>query len=300
MEPFPNRNENMLPQVLYMENGAMEKHQGRDLQQKTVKGKIVEYLWYLKKKGRKDVTLDQVRRRLNKLLSKGVDLLHPEEVKGFLCKQDQWSDRTKAIEVSIYGEFLKYHKIAWDPPEYKPQQKAITMPTEEELEQLICGSGNRLSVLLLILKETACRVGEAAILEWTDINFKRRRVSVTSEKGGNPRILPLSERMIDILQRFPKRSEKIFAATKDAIKSNYYQQRIKLTMKLGNPRLRKIRLHDFRHWKLTEVHHDTKSLLMLCSLPDIKISNLQCYTFTWIIRFIIVECQSFMLLLLGL
>ena len=50
MEPFPegNWNENMLPQVLNMEKTTMEKHQGGNLQQ-SIKGKIVDYLWYLEK-----------------------------------------------------------------------------------------------------------------------------------------------------------------------------------------------------------------------------------------------------------
>jgi integrase len=35
--------------------------------------------------------------------------------------------------------------------------------------------------------------------------------------------------------------------------SIYYQQRLKIARKTGNPRLLKIGLHDFRHWKLTQI-----------------------------------------------
>ena len=108
-----------------------------------VEGKIIHYLWYLKKKGRLEITLDSVNRRLNQL-SRNVDLLDPEAVKDFLSTQDKWSNRTKAIDASIYGGFLKFHRIPWEPPEYKPERKPVFIPTKEELDQLISGTGKRL------------------------------------------------------------------------------------------------------------------------------------------------------------
>lgn len=219
------------------------------------KGKIIDYLWYLKKKGRLEITLDSVNGRLNQL-SRNVDLLDPEAVKDFLSTQDKWSNRTKAIDASIYAGFLKFHRIPWEPPEYKPERKPVFIPTKEELDQLISGTGKRLSVFLQLLEETGMRYGEAAKLKWTDIDFQRRLVSVTTEKGGNPRILPISNRMLEMLSNLKKRAERIFDATDSSISSNYYQQRLKLARKLGNPRLLKIGFHTFRHWKLTMVAHE--------------------------------------------
>ncbi|MEM2281847.1 MAG: tyrosine-type recombinase/integrase [Candidatus Bathyarchaeia archaeon] len=43
-----------------------------------------------------------------------------------------------------------------------------------------------------LLKETDMRVGEALALKWEDIDFERRTVHITAEKGSLPRILPLS------------------------------------------------------------------------------------------------------------
>ena len=219
------------------------------------KGKIIDYLWYLKKKGRLEITLDSVNGRLNQL-SRNVDLLDPEAVKDFLSTQDKWSNRTKAIDASIYAGFLKFHRIPWEPPEYKPERKPVFIPTKEELDQLISGTGKRLSVFLQLLEETGMRYGEAAKLKWTDIDFQRRLVPVTTEKGGNPRILPISNRMLEMLSNLKKRAERIFDATDSSISSNYYQQRLKLARKLGNPRLLKIGFHTFRHWKLTMVAHE--------------------------------------------
>ncbi|MHA1711039.1 MAG: hypothetical protein ACTSUS_03070 [Candidatus Freyarchaeota archaeon] len=40
-------------------------------------------------------------------------------------------------------------------------------PIEEEIDQLIAGSGKKLSVFLQLLKETGMRCAEAIRLEWT-------------------------------------------------------------------------------------------------------------------------------------
>lgn len=51
-------------------------------------------------------------------------------------------------------------------------------------------------------------------------------------------------------------------ATDSSISSNYYQQRLKLARKLGNPRLLKIGFHTFRHWKLAMVVHEFRGSLL--------------------------------------
>ncbi len=57
----------------------------------------------------------------------------------------------------------------------------ITM--EEETNQLIVGCGRRTATLLQLLKETGVRVGEATKLKWTNVDFERKVVRVTPEKG---------------------------------------------------------------------------------------------------------------------
>jgi integrase len=217
------------------------------------KGRIVEYLWYLTKKGRSEATLDAVNRRLSQLMRAGLNLLNPEEVSSFLSKQNCWSNRTKACDVSIYSGFLRFHKVAWDPPEYKTQRKPYVLPHEEDLEQLINAAGRRLSPFLLVLKETAARKSEAAQLRWENVDLDRKLVSIAPKKGGNPRTLPISDRLAEVLRCQNRGTERVFNATLSSISSNYYQQRKKIARKTGNPRLLQIGLHDFRHWKLTQV-----------------------------------------------
>ncbi|MEM1589912.1 MAG: tyrosine-type recombinase/integrase [Candidatus Bathyarchaeia archaeon] len=66
------------------------------------------------------------------------------------------------------------------------------MSTEQEVDLLIANTSKTISALLQLLKETDMRVGEALALKWEDIDFERRTVHITAEKGSLPRILPLS------------------------------------------------------------------------------------------------------------
>ena len=102
------------------------------------------------------------------------------------------------------------------------------------------------------------RCGEAAKLKWVDVDFERRTVSARPEKGSDPRILPISDKVAEILKSEPKESERVSPATLNAISSNFYLQRKAIARKLGNPRLLGIRFHHLRHWKGTTGNHKTK------------------------------------------
>jgi integrase len=45
--------------------------------------------------------------------------------------------------------------------------------------------------------------------------------------------------------------------------TTFYTQRKRLAHKLGNPRIRKIGFHTFRHWKATMLYHETKDPLLV-------------------------------------
>jgi integrase len=62
-----------------------------------------------------------------------------------------------------------------------------------------------MAALLQFLKETGARIGEALRLKWTDLDFERRVVSITPEKGSKPRILPISEKLIGMINILPRK-----------------------------------------------------------------------------------------------
>jgi integrase/recombinase XerD len=117
------------------------------------------------------------------------------------------------------------------------------------------------------------RYGEAARLKWTDVDLKRRQITISAEKHGDTRILPISEKLVEMLEIVLKTSERVFPSTKSAISSNFYQQRRKIARKLGNPRLLKVGFHSFRHWKGTNARHnglDVLDIQVLLGHRDVK------------------------------
>ena len=69
--------------------------------------------------------------------------------------------------------------------------------------------------------------------------------------------------MLNVLPK--KYSEKIFSSL-SSLSSNYHGTRKHLIHKLQNPRLKKITLHTFRHWKATMYYHQTKEVLKVQKL----------------------------------
>ena len=223
-----------------------------------VKGKILEYLWHLKKLGRKETTIKGYGKILN-TLAKQTNILNPEAVLEFLAKAPV-NETTKHDYAKTLNNFYRYLGISWQIPSYKPLQKIPFIPTEQEIDMLIANTSKTVSALLQLLKETGMRVGEALALKWTDIDFERKTVRITAEKNSLPRILPLSDKCLSMLNRLPKKSEKIFPS-KPSFDSRFYTQRKRIAHKLCNPRLLKIGFHTLRHWKGTMEYHKTKDIV---------------------------------------
>jgi integrase len=228
----------------------------------TAKGKIIEFIWYLKNNGYSKATIRSYGKILNQLCQLGADLLDPESVKETIAKQQGWNETTKLHVATTYNTFLEAClDIKWKPPKYKRQEKIPYVPVEEEIDQLIAGSGKKLSTFLKFLKETGMRCGEAIRLKWTDVDLKSGVVRIESEKGGLPRILPVSSKLIGMLENLPKSSIRIFPGTLNSMRFNLQVTRARLARKLNNPRLTQITFHSLRHWKGTMEYHKTKDII---------------------------------------
>ncbi|MEM3629156.1 MAG: site-specific integrase [Candidatus Bathyarchaeia archaeon] len=224
-----------------------------------VKGKILEFAWFLKKQGYSEETIRLHVSALRTLHERGADLYNPESVKEVVAQQ-KWSEARRRNVINAYSRFLKHEGIQWDKPICKVTNKLPFIPTEQELDALIAGSGSKTSVLLQLLKETAMRAGEAMKLKWTDIDFERRIITLNEpEKGSKPRIWKVSEKLIGMLRSLPRENDNVFGKSRyETLKQTLQKTRKRLAAKLQNPRLNKITFHTFRHWKATMLYHKTK------------------------------------------
>jgi integrase len=227
----------------------------------TVKGKIIEYTWWMKKQGYATPTI-RIRAKMLQLLARaGADLLDPESVKEAIARETGWSEGTKVIVVVAYNTFLRMLGRTWEQPRYKAPQGFPFIPLESEIDALINSSGRKMACFLQGLKDTGADPGELAQLEWTDINVEAKSVTIRHPvKGHNPRVIPVSDVFLGRLGGIPRSGNRIFCTLR-GLQSRFNTQRRRIVQTLGNPRISKISFRTFRHWKGTMEYHKTKDIL---------------------------------------
>jgi len=246
-----------------VENPTQEKAAGATLTPQDVRGKLVEFAWFMKKEGYASTTLKCRLEILENMANHGMGphLLNPDAIKGFIAKQATWEDGFKRNAVYAYTTFLAMHGLKWNPPHYKRPEKLPFIPLESELNQLITTTGKRMSIFLQGLKETGADPGELFALEWIDINPQTRTLTINHPvKGHNARIIKVSRDLIDRLGTLPKKNAKVFQGIIESIRRNYIDQRKTAARKFNNPRLLQIKFITFRHWKGTWEYHKTKDV----------------------------------------
>ena len=228
-----------------------------------IKGSIIEYLWHLKKQGRRPYTQLAHRKVLYRLAKHGADLFDPESVKNTIANESV-EESTKLQYVGIYTVFAHYFKLSWEPPIYKPTRKLSFIPLEAELDQLIAGFRRRPATFLQVLKETGARCGEAWALEWTDLNGNILTIN-SPEKNSLPRQLKISEKLVSMLQGLPKKDKRIFGPYQNLnnFRGNYTRKRKAIARTLCNPRIEKITFHTFRHFFASMLYAKCKNLLIV-------------------------------------
>ncbi|MEM2110765.1 MAG: tyrosine-type recombinase/integrase [Candidatus Bathyarchaeia archaeon] len=239
-----------------------------------VKGKLVGFLWELKKRGLKDSSIVIYQHYLQQLIKHGANILDPESIKEVLVKQ-AWSENTKALAIASYSRFLEFQGGTWTPPKCKGVRKIPFIPLESELDQLISGAYTKMATFLQLLKETGMRAGEALSLKWTEVDFKNGAITLNQpEKYGKPRMFKISSTLLAMLSTLPKQNDFVFGRQNPRNFARIYRKyRKRMAFKLQNPRLKQISFHTFRHWKATTEYYKTKDILHVMDMlghRDIK------------------------------
>ena len=245
-----------------------------------IKGKLVEYTWWLKKEGYAESTVRMRTRRLKRLLDLEANLFDPESVKLVISMQSSWCTTTKAVAVEVYSSFLRMLNVEWTPPRYKHTRTLPFIPTEAEIDSMISASGQKTATFLQVLKETAMRAGEACSLQWTDLDVEHNLINLRKpEKGSNPRIFRASKKLISMIGRLKRDSDRIFgAAGVNSMRTTFFKTRRRIAQKLGNSRLLRIHYHTLRHSKATMEYHKTGNIYHVKQLLGHKsIKNTEIY-----------------------
>jgi integrase len=226
-----------------------------------VKGKLVQFAFYMQREGMANSTVLSFGRAIMRL-AKIANLNEPESVKEALAKLNI-AENTKVSYCVAYSALLRFLGKTWKMPKYTYHQTLLEfIPTEEEIDQLIAGIGKKVATLLQLMKETGMRLGECLSLTWTSVNFQSNVVTLTvAEKHSLPRIFRVSSNLMSMLGNLPKQNKKVFGRmTAGTATVCLLRGRKKVAIKVGNPRIAKIHYHLIRHWFGTMECHKTHDI----------------------------------------
>ena len=187
----------------------------------------------------------------------------------------------KEVVVFAYDLFSRWQGLKWERPRYKAIRQLPFIPQERDVDAVIAGCSKEIALFLQIGKDTGARAGEIYRLQWVDIDFEGRTLSLIAEKGSNPRIFRLSNKLSDMLSTYPKQNQRIFNHYKNLghLRRTYRKHRNRTADRLGNLRLRKITFHTVRYWKGSMEYHKTKDILHVMQVLGHKnIKNTLFYT----------------------
>jgi integrase len=215
--------------------------------------------------GRQETTIIDNIDRFRQIAKLINDINDPEQFKEGLA-EIKWANSTKQTTANSYTVYLRTIGKTWYPPKYIRQEEIYFIPTEAEIDALV-NSSRVLAPLLQTLKETGMRIGEAYKIEWKDIDIEHRTISVNHpEKGSLPRILPLSQKCVDMIKTIPKEVPRPFARNvkhQKGLEVTFTEARERTAKRLANPRLKQITFHTFRHWKATTDYYKNRDERMI-------------------------------------
>jgi integrase len=218
------------------------------------KGLVTQFMAWLEKEGYPKET--QYPSNLKTMARLGANLLDPESVKEVLGRHKVKSG-TKMQYMHAYSLFAKMLRISWEPPRYRQEETLPFIPDEKELDAIIAGCrSRRMAAYLQCLKETFADPGEVLGLKWIDVSGNIITIN-RPVKGHLPRQIPVSNRLIAMMDVLPKESERIFPITYRNLFSCYTKVRGRVAEMQKNERIRKIQLRTFRHWGATWMAHYT-------------------------------------------
>ena len=108
-------------------------------------------------------------------------------------------------------------------------------------------------------------------------------INILSAKHGKPRIIKVKPSTLAMMKDYTRRHNfdieaKLFPSS-SVISNTFARLRTSIARKLQNPRIRKVRLYDFRHYFATTLYCERKDLLLTKEmLGHRNINNTMVYT----------------------
>jgi integrase len=245
------------------------------------RGNILAVAIRLKERGLSDSYLSTLIRALNEI-GNNANLANSSEVLIYIAKK-KVRESFKANLCDFYQHYAEQYSIPFYKPKYRRDHKVPNVPTREDINLIISHASKKYTLIYSILRDTGLRPIELSNLTLNDIDLERGTLNIDTAKHGKPRIVKVKNETLAMLKQYCKSNNfemdtPLFPPS-GVICNTYGRLRTSIAKKLQNPRLRRIRLYDFRHYYATNLYHDTKDLLLTKEmLGHRNINNTLIYT----------------------
>ena len=236
---------------------------------------IADYEQYIRKEHIvNDLTLSRYVFHLRWLANKiGVDLFEPEDFKRKLAFNPELSTKSNCNKNNIckaYTSFVKKYLHMEDVkiPHFEYKTPEYNVPQTQHMEMLYAAFSFQMQVFCFVLMATAARPIEALRIEWKDIDFARKTISINKPaKHGRTRTIQLKGRFVKVIDmlaelknrqiniatcrnRKQRNMDRVFTYKDvDTAGQNFRRARARAARRLGIPELNKITFYSNRHWR---------------------------------------------------
>jgi len=204
-----------------------------------IKELVEQYLEHLRAEGRSEKTLGKYRfccdllltiadrsniRRISQLDVTLVDRYRAERARGGPGRKASKPKTVHNDTVTIrqlVNFALKRGLISDDPLKdleiKKPKRRRQPCWARNQVDEILAEARSPHREPLVFLAETGARVGEAKWLRWDDVDFARQLIHIRPKDGwkpksGDERVVPMNERLNNLLQAMPQNGGWVFSA----------------------------------------------------------------------------------------
>ena len=157
---------------------------------------------------------------------------------------------SKAFNLGIANKLLKENPVSYI-SKLKEQNFKIRFLTKEEEIRLFSTLPEHLKPIVIAALQTGMRRGEILNLKWSNIDFDFRFVELLETKSGKSRKIPISDKLMEILEQQPKISDFVFI---NPITGKPYTDIKKAWhTALKEADIKNFRFHDLRHTVATRL-----------------------------------------------
>lgn len=187
--------------------------------------------------------------------------IRPKNIYDYKIKrrEEGASARTINYELSLLSHAFTLAIKEWEWVKENPVKKVAKEKvnnmrerwlTYEEEEKLLNASPKWLKELIIFSLETGLRQGEVLTLQWSQVDFARKTITIFEQKNRAKDILPLNERALEILKerakiRHIKANYVFYNKNGNSIMVSNLQRAFSLAKKRAN--IEDLRWHDLRH-----------------------------------------------------